>query len=213
MGIHSNFREIVMGDIFPKTLYRSNHPVYDGKQDKEIILLAQSAKIKTIINLSDSIRTLKSKIMYCPWYKKMTDEKNVIALDISMRFGAIENDFLKKLKRGIVFMIKHNPPYLIHCEVGIDRTGFFAILLEAFMKAKFDDMAKDYMLSFVSDNNYSDDDRREGSIFALDFFSNINGGSIDTGDDLQGIAVKYLAEKAGLSNNELSLLKDKLKRV
>ena len=110
-------------------------------------------------------------------------------------------------------MIKHNPPYLIHCEMGIDRTGFFAILLESFMQAEFDDMAKDYMLSFVDDNNYSEEDCRNGSIFALDFFSNINGGPVKIGDDLQGITVKYLTEKAGLSNKELLLLKDKLRNL
>jgi len=35
-----NFREIRMGNIAPKTLYRSSHPIKDNKQEKVISLLA-----------------------------------------------------------------------------------------------------------------------------------------------------------------------------
>jgi hypothetical protein len=51
----SNFREIHTGKISQKLLYRSNHPICNGKQVKDIILAANNAKIKTIVNLSDNI--------------------------------------------------------------------------------------------------------------------------------------------------------------
>ncbi|MDR0998655.1 MAG: tyrosine-protein phosphatase [Treponema sp.] len=35
--------------------------------------------------------------------------------------------------------MEHEPPYLIHCEAGIDRTGFLSMLLEAFIGTKFDE--------------------------------------------------------------------------
>ena len=207
----SNFREINMGEIAPGVLYRSNHPIYSGNQVKEIILSVTNAKIKTVINLSDSIQLLKSKVLCCPWYKKMLEGGNVIALNISMRFDIMEKDFIKKIKQGVKFMIEREPPYLIHCEAGMDRTGMLAILLESFMGANFDDMAKDYMLSFVDESEYSKNDYRNGAMYALNLFSQINGALINPGDDLRRLSSKYLIEKIGLDDNELAALKNKLK--
>jgi protein tyrosine/serine phosphatase len=107
-------------------------------------------------------------------------------------------------------MIEHNPPYLIHCEAGIDRTGFLSLLIEAFMGAAFDDIVKDYMLSYVEGAEFSKDDYKNGSIFIQNMFSKIKGELLYPNDDLQIIANKYLIEKIGLSNNEISLLENKL---
>jgi hypothetical protein len=67
----SNFREICMGNIAPNTLYRSNHPICNGEQVRDIIISANNARIKKILNLVDSTQSLKSKIMTCPWYKNI----------------------------------------------------------------------------------------------------------------------------------------------
>jgi hypothetical protein len=45
----SNFREIRMGSIAPGMLYRSSHPIQDGKQDRAIALLAGNTRIATVI--------------------------------------------------------------------------------------------------------------------------------------------------------------------
>ena len=107
-------------------------------------------------------------------------------------------------------MLKNYPPYLFHCEAGMDRTGFFAILLEAFMDAGLEVIAKDYMLSYVDDDEYSDVDREVGSEFVLHTFTKIAGRPVWAYDDLQRIAEKYLAERVGLKPNELIDLKKKL---
>jgi protein tyrosine/serine phosphatase len=207
----SNFREICMGNISPKTLYRSSHPICNGKQVKDIILAASNAKIKTIIHLSDSLKSLQRKTMTCPWYKKIFDSGNALALNISMSFNGVDRKFCHKLKSGLEFMTDREPPYLIHCEAGMDRTGFLAIILEAFMGAKFDDIAKDYMLSFVNNNEYSADDSKNGSFFIRSLFSNIKGEPIDDEEDLQKLAIKFLSEYIGLNNGELKKLENKLK--
>jgi hypothetical protein len=64
----SNFREIHTGTITSNVLYRSAHPISNGRQVDSVILSASNAKIETIINLSDSINTLRSKVAVCPWY-------------------------------------------------------------------------------------------------------------------------------------------------
>jgi protein tyrosine/serine phosphatase len=147
----SNFREINMGEIPSKSLYRSNHPICDGKQDKDIVLAANNAKIQTVINLSDNIHLLKRKVLCCPWYKKVFNKNDVIALNIGMNFDIVDNKFCERIKGGLLFITEHGPPYLLHCEAGIDRTGFLSINAFGIVYgAKFDDIAKDYMLSFVA---------------------------------------------------------------
>jgi hypothetical protein len=115
-----------------------------------------------------------------------------------MKFDVMDNKFRKKIKEGLLFIINREPPYLLHCEAGIDRTGFLSILLESFMGAKFDDIVKDYMLSFVEDSEYSFEDYKNGSIFITNLFSKIKGDIIKADDDLQFLSTQYLFEKVKL---------------
>ena len=206
----SNFREIAMGEIAPGTLYRSNHPIYNGKQVKEIILAVNKAKIQTVINLSDNIQSLRSKILYCPWYRKIFEDNRVIALNASMKFSVTEREFMDKIQDALTFMAENDPPYLLHCEAGIDRTGFLSALLESFMGASFDEMVRDYMLSFVDKNEYSGDDHRNGSIFLSNLFSKMKGELIRQTEDLQLVATGYLRYKIGIDDENLLILKWKL---
>ncbi|MDR2020837.1 MAG: tyrosine-protein phosphatase [Treponema sp.] len=139
MGINdvSNFREINIGKISPGIVYRSSHPIYDGNQVEDVVLYAQNAKINIVLNPSDNLQSLRSKVSRCPWYDNMVRKNNVIALEINTNFNFMETKFSKKIKRCILFMLEHEPPYLIHCETGTARTGFLSIMLEAFMEAKF----------------------------------------------------------------------------
>jgi protein tyrosine/serine phosphatase len=206
----SNFREIAIGKITPKTLYRSDHPLWNGKQVKSIVLAASKAKIKTIINLSDSVKSLEAKILSCPWYNSIFRENNVIALNMSMKFDFLSARTTEKIRHAISFMVKRDPPYLIHCKAGIDRTGFLSIMLESFMGAQFDDIVKDYMRSFVGDDEYSKDDYRSGAIIIANIFTKIKGSLFDKNDDLQKLSKKYLLEKVKLTHEDLMLLKNRL---
>jgi protein tyrosine/serine phosphatase len=107
-------------------------------------------------------------------------------------------------------MTEYTPPYLIHCEAGIDRTGFLSIILEAFMGAPLKDIARDYMLSLVDINEYSANDSKNGRSFVANLFSEINAGPLDTNADLRILAAKYLEEKIGLKSGEMKDLADKL---
>jgi hypothetical protein len=206
----SKFSEINCRPILPGILYRSSHPVCNGKQVGGIILALNCAKIKTIVNLSDDIQSLESKINFCPFYKKLFDDNNVIALNINMNFKIMDFCFCKKLKKGMIFMCEHDPPYLIHCEAGIDRTGFFALIIEALMGLKIDGIIKDYMLSFLDDNEYSLNYKTR-SIYVMNVFSEIKGGLIDRNEDLQALSIKYLREKVGLNDDGINSLIDKLR--
>ena len=205
-----NFREINIGNISKGLLYRSNHPIYIGNAVENTIFQAKNAKIKTIINLSDNIHVLQSKIRNCSWYENLLINNNVVAVNIDRQFDIMEKAFMQKIKQCIIFMISHEPPYLIHCEAGIDRTGFFSILLEAFMDANFEEIVKDYMLSFVENKEYSINDRNKGSVFLRNLSSEIKGSLINPDENLKSLVVKYLNQKIGLNKHELDLLEKKL---
>jgi protein tyrosine/serine phosphatase len=199
-----------VGNIAPGTLYRSSHPVlWNGEQVQDIILSANQAGIKTVINLLDSKWTLEWTVADCPWYKQMFESGNVIAVNMTV-FDILDREFHKKLKTALLFMTKHEPPYLVHCEAGIDRTGFLSIILEAFMGASLENIAKDYMLSFADSGGYSPDDYKNGLNFVRDTFSRINEELIRFEGDLQILATKYLTKQVRLGKDELTVLKKKL---
>ena len=206
----SSFREINVGNIPPGIIYRSSHPICDGKQVKDIILLANKVKIKTIINLSENINSLKIKKTCCPWYNNLIKDDNVIALNIKKYNNIMDKTFIKKIKQCILFIIKHESPYLIHCEAGIDRTGFLSLILETLMEATFDDIVKDYMLSFIDKDEYSKRDYLEGSIIIKNIYEIIKGELVNSNENIKEIIEKYLIKYIGLNENILRCLENKL---
>jgi protein tyrosine/serine phosphatase len=102
-----------------------------------------------------------------------------------MNFDIFEDTFIQKLKRCIIFMIEHDSPYLIHCEAGIDRTGFLSIILESFMGVGFNDIVKDYMLSFVENDEFSENDYKNGALFITNIFTKIKCNLINSDDNLK----------------------------
>jgi hypothetical protein len=143
----------------------------------------------------------------------MFEAGNVAAVNI-MRFDIFDSEFHRKLKEALLFMMEREPPYLIHCEAGIDRTGFLAFILENFMGASLRDIAKDYALSIADGEKCSPDDDEKGVVFVLDLFSRIGRELIqDTvGRGRRGLAAGYLVEQVDLSRDELAVLEKKLSR-
>ena len=205
-----NFREIRMGNIAPNTLYRSSHPIKDNKQEKIISLLAAQNKIQTVINLSDTDSEIKLKSIFAPWYDKLLKSGRVTGL--GMDFSNNSDTFKKKLKKGLRFIINTEGPWLIHCHAGVDRTGFFSIVLESLMGAKLDDIINDYLESFNSGFNSSiyGNVNKEDSQVVLQLISAMGNYMPVNDQNLQSIAENYLLKTVKLSAVEIGLLKSKL---
>jgi hypothetical protein len=84
------------------------------------------------------------------------------------------------------------------------------MLLESFMGAKFDDIVKDYMLSFVDDSEYSLNDHKNGAGFIINVFTKIKDEVIDANENLQRLSARYLLERIKLNSNEVQILANKL---
>ena len=205
-----NFREIRMGEIAPNTLYRSNHPVKDLKQEKAVSRLAANAKIAAILNLSDTVSSLKGKAIFAPWYNSLFKNKRVIAL--GMDFSFTGENFSKKLKKGLRFITATEGPWLIHCNAGVDRTGFVCMVLESFMGAALGNIINDYLESF--NGNF------ESSIYGgvqkpdlhtvMRILSYMNNSQAIDEQNLRHIAEIYLRKTIKLPAKEMELLRMKL---
>ena len=58
------------------------------------------------------------------------------------------DEFRKKLVSGLNAIVENDGPYLIHCTEGKDRTGFVCMLIEALCGATYDEIEKDYMVTY-----------------------------------------------------------------
>ena len=206
----ANFREICMGNIVPKTLYRSSHPIKDNKQGKAHAILAIRAKIASVLNLCDTESGLAGKAFIAPWYSKLYKNNHIIAL--GMNFGFTSDSFNKKLKKALQFIINSDGPYLIHCHAGVDRTGFVSMVLESFMGATIEEIAADYLESFNSSfgsSIYTEVSKCDMMV-VMENLSVMGGYAVITDQNLQGIAENYLKKTIKLTAEETTLLKYKL---
>ena len=204
-----NFREIQVGHIAPNILYRSSHPIKDDKQEKTISLLASSAGIAAVINLTDFNSEIKRKAFFAPWYNSLLKVGRVIALGMDFSFSG--EGFSKKFKKSLKFIINTEAPWLIHCHAGVDRTGFVCMVLEALMGVTVGEIVSDYLESFNSifDSSIFSGNKAD-SLVVMQNLSVMGGSLTITDQTLQGIAEHYLSNKIGLSLEEITLLKIKL---
>ena len=205
-----NFREIRMGKIAPNTLYRSSHPIKDLKQEKMVSMLAANAKIAAILNLCDTNSDIMGKAIFAPWYNNLLKNNRVIAL--GMDFDTAGENFRKKFKKALQFIIHTDGPWLIHCHAGVDRTGFVCMVLESFMGAALDDVINDYLKSFNSgfESSILEPTYKADSIVVMRILSIMSNSQLINEQNLQQIAEIYLRNTIGLSAEEVELLRMKL---
>lgn len=211
-----NFRNVKTGKIGRNNLYRSQHPANGSKRAVYANLLAKNNKVRVIINLSDSKSQLKKYFKKynlgtnC-FYRRVYNAGRVYAAHMSETHNG--STYRKKVAKSLRFMSKNKGPYLIHCQVGRDRTGFVIMLLECLMGGSYDYMVQDYAKSLVNVNKYSTKKARTKAISAINSeLHYLTGKSKKTNwrkINLANYAVKYL-KKGGMSTKEITALKKNL---
>jgi protein tyrosine/serine phosphatase len=109
-------------------------------------------------------------------------------------------------------MIKHSGPYLIHCNAGIDRTGFVAAIIKAWFGAEIDEIVYDYLLSYgktFADEANTELHKTTGEII-INQLNTIIDGKIGDIDYLHSNIEKYLLNEIGLTTEEINMLLTKL---
>jgi hypothetical protein len=210
--VFANFREIKNGSIAGGILYRGSHPTKtEWPRAPYVSALVEKAGVETAINMSDTEDELKKYLASSnsdasAYYKKIYDAKNVVCLSMGMTYK--DPVFIEKVISALRFMLSHPAPYYLHCNEGKDRTGFFAILLEALMGAKTEEITADYMLSYVNYYGVEPGTEKYGLIAkdnAEVMLKDIAGTDTLKGIDTSAAARAYLL-KNGMQASEIDAL-------
>ena len=79
------------------------------------------------------------------------------------------------------------------------------------MESAFDEIVKDYILSFLdNEEEYSLTDYNNGKTFIVNLFSEITGKIINSNENLKMVSKNYLLKNIGLTIEEVHTLENKL---
>ena len=143
---YANFRNVTTTGMGHLALYRSSSPVNPKiNRNKEADEALNNAGVRTIINLADSRRLMRS---YRGFRTSYYSQRDVITLGMNLNFAG--RRFREKLADGLKFLAEHEGPYLIHCTEGKDRSGYVSAMLECLMGATPEEVIADYMVTYYN---------------------------------------------------------------
>ncbi len=215
--IFANFRAIKATGIATKTLYRSGNPLlYKESPNRSYYCakLLKKHKIKSIINMSNNKKEIKSFFKQKPtstsYYKRIWKKGNVFhdrfTTDIS------SDEYMTPVISALRFMIDAPAPYVIHCNMGKDRTGYLCALLMALTGSTYEEIVDEYMISFENYYGLKKNTKRweiiaEGNIRTLlsqTFITN------EAEKENPAPAATDFLKKYGMSDWEIATLKKRL---
>jgi hypothetical protein len=215
----ANFRDVHTTGMGKNKLYRSSSPIYLYLgRNYYADSLAQVAGIATFVNLADSENEAYSNKGYETTYYST---QNIIFLGVPPEF--FSTSFKEGLVKGFRYMIEHEGPYLLHCTYGMDRTGFTIAVLEALMGASVEEIQADYAKTFSNYFTVIDSKQVTLNEQQVDFFKSVvlrnlravyhaEGIEVPETDDADWVtATENYLEKLGMTPQEISELKDRLK--
>lgn len=152
----ANFYSVKYRGIKEGSLYRSSKPLMGPNPRYEYAdELTRKAGVKTIISLADSeeewLEALNSDNKVGEYSKELY-EQNRLAL-MAMGIDIYQPSNMEVVAELMRYFQKQEPPYLICCAMGKDRTGIVCTLLGILAGATYEELEADYMKSY---DNYWD---------------------------------------------------------
>ncbi|MCQ2800734.1 MAG: tyrosine-protein phosphatase [Bacilli bacterium] len=152
--IFANYRNVKYGRIGKNVLYRGASPVNNVHNRASYVdEFIEKDKVAYIIDLADSEDNMKSYLadpnFKSDYAKTLYNKGKVDFLGLNMGYTA--DSYGQTIAVACRKMLNNDGPYYFHCTEGKDRTGFFAIVLEALMGATDEQLEEDYMITY---NNY-----------------------------------------------------------
>lgn len=228
----ANFFEAGGYGLGAKKLYRSSKPMLNSSELNRYTYadeLARKAGINTIIAFADSeegwLKALKSG-NYGSYSKVLYDRGSILFNRMGSDFFVAAN--AKKVGDAVRFMVQHEPPYLVCCTYGKDRTGLFSMMLQILMGATYQEIEADYMRSYADYYHFTtaNPNYKKLRTIMLDRILYIiaNQGNVDAAamcemeeidvasffPSLQSAVEDFFITKAGVTQQELSTLRLKL---
>ena len=217
--IFANFRVIRAGGLREGILCRSASPC-DNQHNRApyVDALIQNAGVSFILNLSDNDQKIEGYLAQpdfgSPYFLSLYRSGKVDPIALNMNFTS--DGFKAKIAAGLSVMAENEGPYLVHCTEGKDRTGFVCMLLEALCGAGYDELVRDYMITY--DNYYGISETKEKEKYDVIVESVLNpmiqvlteGGNGDVKSaDLARGAELYLLE-GGMTSDQIESLRKRL---
>ena len=139
-----DFRGIGGNTIRPGMVFRSSSPIDGRLADSEAAdARAREAGIRSVLNLADTREEAESfrnfHQTYCSRCKTAY---------LNMPLNVLSPGFQKAIQTGLKAIAEWDPPFLIFCSEGRDRTGLFVALLQCLCGVELTEIVADYLDSF-----------------------------------------------------------------
>ena len=226
----ANFYPIECSGMKPGLLYRSSSPLMESDNPSRYEYadrLARKAGIRTIFTFAHSEEQWKKALAsgrgYGEYCKELYDEGNISfnksAMDIFLDKEAI------KIGEAMRRMLESEPPFLIHCQIGRDRTGIVTMILQTLAGATYEEVESSYMKAFYNwhridaSHTYYADIRtllferllyvlsKEGDVDIAKMCAMTSFPTEEIFRSLPSAVVSFLHNKCGLSYDEIEQLR------
>lgn len=194
-----------MGRIAPGTLYRSASPIDPGLGDRRFAAdaLIRAAGVRAVVNVSDCRYAFRGFEGFDSTYYATLEQ---VALNMGRDYTS--QGFREDLRNGVDFLGEYEGPYLIHGTHGVERTGYFCMVLEALMGASREELVEDYLRSYR--DYYQLDETDEGwsalereAVQCLLTFTEAADETALEDLDLAQAARRYLVERVYLTQRQV----------
>lgn len=205
---YANFREVTGGGIAPGVLYRSASPIDPAQGQRRFTAdaLTKAAGVRAVVNAADCRFRFRSYEGFDDTYYATLEQ---VALNMSRDYAS--PGFREDLRNGLDFLGEYDGPYLIHGGEGVERTGFFCMVLEALMGAGRAEVEADYLRSYRDYYQLSEADavwpqlEREALSRLLAITGAADEAELDTLDLAQATR-RYLVEQIHLTDGQIDAI-------
>lgn len=154
----ANFWEVGGGNLAPGRLFRSSHPFLPALADERdrtrlqaVVELWNQHHIANVINLSDGEGVIFDPA--CPKAYALAGRDGRV-LFLPLEYGLVYyhsrgNLFQSSIGKILAFLARTKGPWVLHCRLGIDRTGVVAAILQALAAAPWDRITADFSRTAV----------------------------------------------------------------
>lgn len=143
----ANAREVTTTGMAPGLLFRSASP-FDNTNNRAPFVSAflQTNGVKTALDLTDN-DVIISRYNDVPAYsQQIIDAGDVVLCKVDANYRS--KLFNETVASGLIELMNHPAPYVVHCTEGKDRTGYICALLEALAGASYDEICDDYLVTY-----------------------------------------------------------------
>lgn len=226
----ANFYPVECHGMKSGVVYRSSNPLMESTNPARYEYadrLARNAGINTIITFADTEENWQSTVASGSGYGEYCNERysKGTLLFHKLNVDIFVDEQAAEVGRVLRAMTENNPPYLICCSMGRDRTGLIALILQVLAGTTYEEIESEYMRSYynwhrLQPSSESYDDflvrilhrtlyimSQEGDVDIAEMGSMTSFPIDDIMDRLPSAVESYLKNKAGLSTGEIDKLR------